>query len=765
MAYRTDRLRLRALLAAASTSALALAAPALAQDAASAPAPAPAPAAPPAAPPEVHGLEEIVVTAQRRAENLQEVPIAIAAVTADALARAGVNDTNSLSQIVPSVNFQRSGASGLFFVRGVGTTNASVGDEGSNAFYVDGVYIPDLSGTVTQFNNIARIEVLKGPQGTLFGRNAFGGLIHIITKEPGDVFEAQGEAGYGNYQTAQGKLYVGGPVTDTVSMDLALTGYDQAKGWGRNVTLNRDIKKMQYWGARSKLVWKPSDSVKVTLAGDYYDMDDNTSIGWSVDEDFPARGLTGPVYSIGSMDTASDQYSLTKLKSWGVSGTIEADLGFANLTSISSLRDSTNNSDFDVDATQIPWLRITFESGSRAYQQELRLASADTDPLSWQIGAFYLRSEVDNASRFRGLGVGGINGGTFIDATLDTDSYAAFGELSYKLTPSTQVIGGIRYTKDKRKLGGGQYVVVNNTLGPFTPTEDGIDYGRFTYRLAIRQELTDDISVYASYNRGFKAGTYSLQSPINPPVQPQYINAYEIGVKSELFDRRLRVNAAAFHYDISNYQIRSATAGALGAAVLLNAASVKVDGLDVEFDAAPTDNLRIFGGFTWLDSRFASFGGPGSAYQAPFIYPNPAVCDAPGTSDPGTQTGPATGGFLTTCSGNASGFQTPGAPDFTASLGTSLTVPVTETGELRFSLLGNYNSGFPFESDGLLRQKKYALLNGSVGYWLTENWGVELWGKNITGTKYFQQKISTGLGATTDRSAPATYGVTVKFDY
>jgi iron complex outermembrane receptor protein len=753
MAYRIDRLRLRAWLAAASTGTLALATPALAQQAAA-----------PQPEPQAGGLEEIIVTAQRRAENLQAVPIAISAVTADALGKAGINDTNSLSQVVPSVNFQRSGASGLFFVRGVGTTNASIGDEGSNAFYVDGVYIPDLSGTVTQFNNIARIEVLKGPQGTLFGRNAFGGLIHIITREPGDSFEAQGEGGYGNYQTAQGKLYLAGPVTDTVGLDLALTGYDQGKGWGRNLTLDRQTKKMEYWGARSKLVWRAGDAVKVTLAGDYYKNEDSTAIGWSVDEDFPARGLAGPVYSVGSMDTASDQLSRTKLKSWGVSGTIEADLGFADLTSISSLRDSLNDSDFDVDATQIPWLRITFESASRAYQQELRLASADTDPLSWQLGAFYLRSEVDNVSRIRGLATGGVAGGTFIDATQHTDSYAAFGELSYKLTPTTQIIGGIRYTKDKRKLGGGQYAVANDTLGAFTPTSGSIGYGKFTYRLALRQELTDDISVYGSYNRGFKAGTYSLQSPTSPAVQPQYINAYELGVKSELFDRGLRLNASVFHYDISNYQIRSAAAGVIGATVLLNAASVKVDGLDVEFDAAPTDHWRVFGGFTWLDSRFGNFGKPGSTYQAPFLYPLPAICDATGSKDPGTSTGAASGGFAT-CFGDASGLQTPGAPDFTASLGSSLTVPVSDTGELRFSLLGSYNSGFPFESDGVLRQRKYALLNGSVGYWLTQNWGVELWGKNVTGTKYFQQKLSTALGSTTARAAPATYGVTVKFAY
>ncbi|MCT2401159.1 TonB-dependent receptor [Novosphingobium mangrovi (ex Huang et al. 2023)] len=754
MAYRIDGLRLRALLGTAAIGALAMTSPAMAQNTTK-----PAPEKPQ----QSAGLDEIVVTAQRRAENLQEVPIAIAAVSSDTLSKAGVNETNTLSQVVPAVNFQRSGASGLFFVRGVGTTNASVGDEGSNAFYVDGVYIPDLSGTVTQFNNIERIEVLKGPQGTLFGRNAFGGLIHIITKEPGDFLEAQGEAGYANYQTVHGKLYVGGPITSNVSMDLALTGYNQNKGWGRNVTVGRDIKKMKYWGARSKLVWRASDAVKVTVAGDYYDMDDNTAIGWSIDEDFPSRGFTGPVYSIGSMDTAANDYSLTKLKTWGVSGTVEADLGAVSLTSISSVSDSKNVSDFDVDGGPLPWLRIAFTSGSRAYQQELRLTSNDTDPLSWQLGGFYLRSEVYNKSTFSGLGLSPLSG-LYIDASLDTDSYAAFGEVSYKLTRTTTLTGGVRYTKDIRKLGGGQSPIVGTTMLPEIPTTGKISYGKFTWRAAIRQELTDDLSVYASYNRGFKAGTYSLQSPANAPVQPQYINAYEIGVKSELLDRRLRLNASVYHYDISNYQIRSAALSNLGSAVLLNAASVKVDGLDVEFEAAPVENLRIFGGFTWLDSRFDNFGAPGSSYQAPFIYPLPAVCDAPGTSEPGTTTGTPTGGFLT-CLGDASGFQTPGAPDFTGSLGMSLTVPVRESGELRFNLLGSYNSGFPFESDGTLRQKKYGLLNGSVAYWLNENWGVELWGKNVTNTKYFQQKISTGLGATTARAAPATYGVTVKFTY
>ncbi len=712
------------------------------------------------------GLSEIVVTAQRRAENLQEVPISIAAVTSETLAESGIDSTNALTQAIPSVQFTRSGPSGLFFVRGVGTTNASGGEEGSNAFYVDGVYIADLAGTISNFNNVERIEVLKGPQGTLFGRNAFGGLVHIITKEPGDTLEASGEAGYGNFQTVHGKLYVGGPIAGNVSMDLALTGKDQGRGWGRNITLDKEIRREDYWGARSKLVWRASDGVKLTLAGDYYSFDDDTAISWALDEDFIA---TGGVTSAGSMTALSDVPALTSIDQWGASLTGEFDLGVATLTSISAVRDTDNNSHFDVDATPIPFLKIDYTSGSRAYQQELRLASNDTDPLSWQVGAFYLHSKQTNYSYILGLAASsnlGPDAGVLIDAQLVTDSYAAFGEVTYKLSPRTQLTGGIRFTKDERKLDATR-TFTNNRQPLFVLDEPSgkISYGEFTWRAALRHEFTDDISAYASYNRGFKAGTYSLQSPDRAPVLPMFIDAYEIGVKSELFDRKLRLNAAVFHYDISDYQVRSAAAGAPGSAVLLNAASVKVDGFEMEFEAAPIENLRIFGGFVILDSRFSNFAPiPGVTEGAPFLYPRPAVCDAIGTKDPGTVTGAPTGGILT-CLGDASGNQTPAAPDFAGSIGMSYTVPVDETGSLRFSALLSYNDGYPFESDEVLIQDDFVVLNGSVAYWLNDHWGIEVWGKNITNEKYFDQKIANGISVATARADPRTYGVTVKFEY
>ena len=735
-----------------------------AQDA-QAPAPVPAPAAR-----SQSGLNEIVVTAQRREENLQEVPIAIAAMTSETLESAGIDATNTLTQAVPSVQFSRSGPSGLFFIRGVGTTNASGGEEGSNAFYVDNVYIPDLAGTITNFNNIERIEVLKGPQGTLFGRNAFGGLVHVITKDPGDSLEVNAEGGYGNYETVNGKLYVAGPLTSTLGASVALTGQDQGKGWGYNATLNEEIRQEDYWGARGKLVWEPSTSAKITLGGDYYSIDDDTAISWALDEDYVAASLApGGNASAGSMVSLGDVPSHTSIDQWGASLTGEFDLGFAGLTSITAVRDTDNFSHFDVDATPDPLLKIRYNSGARAYQQELRLASNDAGPLSWQVGAFYLRSKQTNFSYSLGLAASnglGPDAGLLIDAQLVTDSYAGFGEVSYDVTPSTHVTAGLRYTKDTRELDATRtFVNEGNPLFQLDAPQDKISYGEWTYRLALRQDFGDNFHAYASYNRGFKAGTYSLQSPDKPAVDPMFIDAYEVGLKTELFNRNLRLNVAAYHYNISDYQVRSAAAGTPGSAILLNAASVKVDGIDVDFEASPFARLRLFGGFSIVDSRFSNFAPiPGVSEGAPFIYPAPAVCDAPGTRDPGTVTGAPTGG-LVTCMGDATGNQTPMAPDFAGSLGFSYSIPVNVDGEVRLSALGSYNSGYYFESDENLGNDEYFLLNGSVEFRPTRQFGIAVWGKNLTDTKYFDYKNPNGLSVATARADPRTYGITIKYDY
>jgi iron complex outermembrane receptor protein len=517
---------------------------------------------------------------------------------------------------------------------------------------------------------------------------------------------------------------------------------------------------------RGKAVLRPNDSLKFTLSGDTYDVKDNSTLAWRVADGFLSTGGFG---SPGGQNTTANDPALTHLKIWGLSFKVEADLGFASLTSITATRKNDNHSYFDSDGGPAPLLRIDYESGSRSYQEELRLASNSMDPLSWQVGAFYLRSEADNDSGFRGTAFGGVNNGQDIDAELTTDSYALFGEASYSITSSTHLTAGVRYTEDSRKFDGSVATVVAGVPGVpvsypragLDPWSDELKYDELTYRLALRQDLSDDINVYASFNRGFKAGSYSLQAPSSPPVEPMFIDAYEIGVKSELFNQTLRLNAAAFHYNISDYQVRSAATATAGSSILLNAADVKVDGLDVEFEAAPLDQLSIYGGFTVLDSRFSRFAPP---KPAPIVYPRPAVCDAPGTADPGTVTGPATGGLLT-CFGDAKGNQTPLAPDFAASLGATYTIPVGAAGQVRASILYSYNSGYVYEPDEVLHQDSFDLLNASVEYRVTEHWGVELWGKNLGDTKWNAQMLSQGTGPIATLSAPRTYGVSFKVDY
>ncbi|MDE8650993.1 TonB-dependent receptor [Novosphingobium album (ex Liu et al. 2023)] len=725
------------------------------------------------------GLEEIVVTAQHREERMQDVPIAVAAVTANALRDNGVDTTRDLPQIVPSVQFTRSGASGLLFVRGVGTTNAAVGEEGANAVYIDGVYMADLGQTINNFNNIERIEVLKGPQGTLFGRNATGGLIHIITREPGDEWKLDGQLGYGNYDTINARAYVGGPITDKVGVDLALTKTHQSDGWGHNVTLDRKNKVQDFAGARSKLVIRPTDAVKLIIAGDYYENHDNLALGYQIDPGTIGSGgqiggRTPTGQSLGWWDATLNDYPDTRQKIWGVSGTLEADLGFAKLTSISAYRKTTNRSSFDVDGGPLSLLKIDFVSGGKSIQQEVRLASTMPGPLSWQLGVFYLHNEATNDSNFSGLGFAPLLG-QHIVADLKSDSYAAFAEATYAITPTTHLTGGIRYTKDKRDFDGGQANVTAAGEGALTKNPmTKLSYNKVTWRAALRQDITPDINVYLSANRGFKAGSYSLQSPLNSPYLPQTITAYEAGLKSELFDRKLRLNLSAYHYDIQDYQVRSAATAALGASVTLNAATVKVDGIDIDFEAAPTQHLRLFGGATILDSRYGKFGGAGATFQAPIIYPRvvgqtqATTCPAnlAGTKNPGVffPNGVAAGGYFT-CFGDVSGLRTMNAPKFTASFGASYKIPVGETGQVRLSGLYSYNSGFVFEPDTIARQPRYSLVNGSIEYRPAEQFGFELWIRNAFNEKYSVQKISSGTGITQSAGAPRTYGVNLNFSF
>jgi iron complex outermembrane recepter protein len=703
----------------------------------------------------VVGLEEIVVTAQRRAENLQDVPISVTAINANSLAAGGVNGLTQINQAVPSVQLTRSGPGAIFFIRGVGNSSGGTGEEGANAFYVDGVYLGDLAQATTDFNNIERVEVLKGPQGTLFGRNATGGLINVITRDPGDEVVVKATAGYGNYQTFRGQLYVASPLTDNLSADVAVTGRDQNKGFGTNFATNEDVQLGWLYGFRSKWVWRPGDDTKIIFSGDYRKSSDDYTNGFNLYKN--TVGVGGARY-LGDYNINTTDPEFADLRAWGLNLTIEHDFDWATLTSITGRRSLRSVSAFDADYTPAPLTRAYIISGSKTFQEELRLASANTQGLSWQVGAFYYQGIADVFSQqIRGAAVGA---GVDLKSHMKTTSYAAFGEVSYDITETTHLTGGLRYTKDKREFTG-------NQLPPTIPfvflPERSISYGRATYRVALRQDLTDRINVYGSYNRGFKSGIFAMQAPTAPPVKPQTIDAFELGLKSQLFDNRVRFNIAGFHYKIKNLQVRSA--GTTGSTtLLLNAATAKTKGIEAELEVAPAEGLRITGNATYLDSKFGSF--PGNQ----FYIPNPATCtvappaSAPAGQPAGVQTGPATGGFRP-CFGDAAGNRTPLSPKFASTLAMSYTTPVGDKGELILTGLWSYTTRIYFESDNYLTQPAVSVFNGSIEYRPSDHWGIEVWGKNLGDKQYYITGVSGATGAHGELAAPRTYGITAKVDF
>jgi iron complex outermembrane recepter protein len=702
------------------------------------------------------GLAEIVVTAQRRLENSQDVPISVSAIQGDALQSTGIGGVATLTQAVPSVQMMQTAFSALLFIRGVGNTSGAIGEEGANAVYVNGVYMGDITQATSDFNNVKRIEVLKGPQGTLFGRNSSGGLINIITKEPGDRVELSARAGYANYDTYKGEFYAATPLGEAVSADVALMGRNQHEGWGKNIATGQDFGRGWRWGVRSKIVWRPSDAVKIVAAGDYMRAKETLFLGFPLYKGTVGSGgfTYNGDYNINTTDPVG-----SRIRNWGTSLTVEAELGGTTLTSITAYRDLRTRGWLDADYVPTKIVRSYVPAHGRTFQQELRLASASTDPLGWQVGAFFYDAMSETTGQaVRGIGVGGVNSGFDIFARMKTRSYAAFGEVTYKLTDTTTVIGGIRYTHEKRRLNGRQVAVGQAAGSPlqaaFTvaPTQQEVSFDEPTYRLALKQDLNDSMNVYASYNRGFKSGLWAVTAtPTNPPVRPQITDAFELGFKSTLLDRKLRLNLAAFHYTVKDYQIR--TISPIGSTtLLLNAASVKIDGVEGDIEFVPVQGLRLSGSATYLNSRFTSFP------RALFNYALPASC----SPAPGRSAGPATGGFLT-CIGNASGNRTPLAPQFAGSLSAQYDVRMGD-GQLSFSTLFAYNSGVHFEVDNRLHQKSYGLLNGSIRYKSGANWGLEFWVNNLTDKRYYISGSTGNTGAYGDLGAPRTYGVNLTLD-
>jgi iron complex outermembrane receptor protein len=682
-----------------------------------------------------------VVTAQRRSENLQTIPLSGTAATAIELLNEGVTDTASLSLAVPGLSYTLGGNSATPFIRGVGTTIVSVGNEASVATYVDGVYISSINAQLFELANIDRIEVMKGPQGTLFGRNATGGVIQIITKDPSLTPSADVHVGYGNYDTTSGSFYGTTGLGENVAVNLAVYGKNQADGWGTDLVTGQPTFTRHDFGGRSKLLWRPSDDTRVLITADYNRTRNEDGLGYHVVP--PGVGIDGVTRYNGFYNNYDDPNDHWDVRQGGLSLKVDQDLRVVRLVSITSWRDVNGFELIDQDATPLEVVRAPILQHDRTITQEVQFLSRDGASLPWIGGLYYY----DDLAAYDPLGLQGEVAAPLEEIQIwsaqKSRSYAAFGQATPEIATDTHLTLGARFTKDDRAAVGSTLGLAGPQTLPLASASQRTSWSRLTWRVAVDHRFTPDIMGYLSDDRGFKSGVYNLLTYSAPPVAPETLDAYQLGIKTEFANHRMRVNAAAFYYDYKNIQVQEVFTGAIN---LVNAAAATMKGIDVDFAFLPIDAVTVRGGFEMMSGHYTNFK------NAPFYSPTLGPSGAPV-------------GGNTQSVGNATGFDTVRTPKDTATVSVAYRVSAPR-GSLSFVVSDYYNSGFSWDPDNRLRQSSFEVVSASVDWSAPKNgWSVRLGGSNLTGTHYCAYTAGQTLLNSCAPAPPRTYGMTLSANF
>jgi len=593
----------------ASSAAWSVVMPALAQS-----------AQPAAAAPQDQQFDEVVVTAQRRSERAQTVPLAITAVSGEALQSKGINSIEGLSQSIPNVEFGSNAADAKIFIRGVGYDSISPGGETRVAVYDNNVYEARSQAAFTTLYDIDRVEVLRGPQGTLYGRNAVAGAINIITSDPGQELNGYLSGQAGSYSLIQSEGAIGGPVTQWLGARVAFQTVDR-DGYGHNIGTGEQVDDDHSRSVRLTLLADPADNVQDRLVVDYYDERDHNYgyhyLGYSYPEDVPT-----PVALGARVPTNPEDYAglgpLNHLEAHGVSNELSVYLNDSlKLTSVTGFRHLTSQLADSVYGA-LPDLGIqSLYENSNSVTQEVRL-SGSADNVKYVVGVYYFNEDhvTDNRAPFNALLFGGPNEFVqFYNAGGEetTNAYAGFGQVDYNLLTDLTLSVGVRYSYEEKQLSEFETVDLStpyNTsvpIGPLIPTTGLVSqtarYYHFDPRFSLSYAFNPQVIGYVTYSQGFKSGGFNIGG-LQAPFAPESLKDYEIGLKGDFLDKRLRANIAAFYYDYSNLQVNE-TQGI--SEQTINAASATVKGVEAEITALPTTRLRVSLNAAWLDATYSRF--------------------------------------------------------------------------------------------------------------------------------------------------------------
>lgn len=726
--------------------------------------------------PEASPLEEVTVTATRREESIQSVPISITAISGEALAEAGVKDTRDLVNFAPNLAQQGSFArtSPSFFIRGIGSTQFNPNANSKVGVYLDDVYLGSPAVHGSQIFDVASVEIARGPQGTLFGQNTTAGLVRMITTRPevGGGVTADASLTVGSYGQLDPEAAIG---FDTGSYSAArISVKHQARdGFQRNRFLNTDDGDVDSLGWRGQWLWKGNDDVSLRLLAhgsrEKSQLVPYKQVGLidavTVEPCSTPRAGSGCTDFLGYSDNSDfhrgqwdvpDQY--TDVKSLGASATIDWKLSPFTFTSVTAYEENESRVHEDTDASPNYVMTGSYYGKPRQTSQEFRLTSPQGD-VSWIAGAYYFNETNDTSVGFPipGFGPGALSGATDVleglgqISSMDTDSYALFGNVDLAASERIKLTLGLRYTHESKDVDYAAWLAdvsdVSNELF-FAGTQisrrglvqtidfrDDESWDDVSGRVSLSYSFTDDVLGYATVSRGFNSGNYNGGALSNQAeatlVDPETLLSYEVGLKSELAGQ-LRLNLSAFYYDFTDQQVfvlASGDDGGVPIQQLSNAAASTLYGLEMEATWRPLDALVIQLGAGYTHSEFDEFNTP--------------------------------------LGQDLSGRTLPSAPETNVNAMATYTIP-SRIGAWAFEVDGKYQSKqyFSVNNDPILSQGAYALANAHVS-WTSSNEHATLtaWVRNLADKDYLvgaYDLASFGWDQWVV-GEPRTYGVTFEY--
>ena len=682
-------------------------------------------------------IEEVTVTAQKREQSLQDVSVAVSAFSGEALEKMGYEEGLEITQQVPNMNFFAifgEASSPSVSLRGISLVNFSDSWESPVSIYVDEVYRGNPAGSAIQLFDLQRVEVLRGPQGTIYGRNTTGGLVHYVSNKPSYEFEASLSGEFGSYDQQIFEGMVSGPLMDGVRGRLAVKS-SRNDGWQTNVVNGDKLNTTDNLGYRGLLAFDVGNGGELLLNVHGSEADQDTvgfaHMGYLESADpgaatCPVSAIqngqcTSATFDVTGAEAVNGNYDpehvasgasgglVTEIDTFGTSATLELPFDGFRLTSITAYEELDKFLQDDGDALEIIWFDEQYSVDAEQYTQELRLDGA-TATMEWVGGIYYYKDD-------RGLRT---EAPTTADGlwhqeivALDSESWAVFGQVEYDLSPQLAVVAGLRYTdeqRDFRQRSGPSF------YSPAVQAEDDLSESATTGRIGLDWRPRDNTLVYANVSTGFKSGgfsgSYNASQAATLPVTSEDVTNYELGLKTEFADGRVRLNAAAFTYEVEDFQAQVFLTVATGS-VITNAGDVTGTGAEAEITALITPNFEIIAGLGLLDTEFDSdqiFRVAGDEY---------------------------------TLDGN----ELPSAPELTYNLVARYYLPLVDRGELAFQADYAWQDDhfLQIENDPYSRHDSYGIANAKVSWHSPDGrYSVSAFVNNLTDEEYFTYQNTLG---------------------